>query len=760
METVHILVVEDERIVALDIKNTLEKLGHASVTLASSSAEALSAIASERTHLVLMDILLKGEKDGIETAGYILTHYNIPVIYITALADETTLERAKSTQPYGYIIKPFKERDLHTAIEMALSKHKMEVQLKESETKFRTLFEKAANPNFLIKDGIFIDCNQSALDLLKYSRKEDLIGKTPAHISPERQSDGTFSRDKIEENNRLAARGIVRSFEWDHITSDGTVFPTEVMLSTIPLHGETILHSVVKDLTQQKKVEENLRANEERYRSFFEEDLTGDFITDFYGNIIACNPAFRRIFGLDAGENPVMVKFPALFPDYDEWENFKNNLIHSKKLVYHEVALQRINGSPVFVVGNFLGNFEPNESFNGIQGYIFDDTERKKLEQKFLQAQKMEAVGRLAGGIAHDFNNLLTVINGYSEYLLATMKDGSTDQEAIKEIKQAGERAAMLTRQLLVFSRHQIIQPQIIDLNNIVNNIQKLLRRLIGENIDIIIQLDRNLGKIEADPGQMEQVIMNLVVNARDAMPGGGKLVITTANRVIKEEGDPEFPEAKPGAYRMLSVSDNGSGIDEKTRQHIFEPFFTTKAKGEGTGLGLSTVYGIVTQSNGVISLDSRPGIGTTFSILFPQPTVETVEREQDRSQTRPAGGNETILVVEDENAVRNFIIRVLSINGYGTLSARNGEEAIKTVKGFDKTLHLVISDIVMPGLNGPDTVKEIRQLHPDIRVLFITGYTDQKIPEKLEENEAIVLQKPFNPEELTLKVRTALDRR
>lgn len=628
-----ILIVEDEVIVALDIQNSLERIGYRDIRIASDGVQALEMVGERAPDLVLMDILLKGagtdSADGVSIAMTINERRDIPIIYITAYADDTTLNRAKLTQPYGYILKPFEERDLRTTIEMALYKHRMENELRRSE---------------------------------------------------------------------------------------------------------------------------------ERYRRFFEEDLTGDFIAGADGMIVTCNPAFVRIFGFASTEEAMGTDFRRLFPSAADWESFMHSIRENRMLVYHERELRRADGSPVYIVTNATGIFERGMLVE-VRGYIFDETYRKRLEQQFQQAQKMEAVGRLAGGIAHDFNNLLTVINGYSEFILSQMPAGSPFVREIEEINRAGERAAHLTRQLLAFSRKQVMQPRVVDLNTIVTNIESMLRRLIGEHIELKSSLGKDLWKIEVDPGQIEQVIMNLAVNARDAMPGSGTLTIATSNCAVPLDTPGCSPEMKDGEYVRLTVSDTGHGFGEDIGAHIFEPFFTTKAPGEGTGLGLPTAYGIVAQSMGHIDVKSRPGSGSVFTIFLPR--AEKMEPENiPRAKGAVARhGTETVLIVEDEDVVRSLICHVLELHGYTVLPARNGNEALETGGSHKGDIHIAIVDLVMPGLSGAALAARLRGLKPGIKVLFISGYTDKTIHDLITgEGNAAFLQKPFRPDELASKLREMLD--
>jgi len=387
--------------------------------------------------------------------------------------------------------------------------------------------------------------------------------------------------------------------------------------------------------------------------------------------------------------------------------------------------------------------------------------ERQRLETQYYQAQKMEALGRLVGGVAHDFNNILTVINGYSELLLQRhLGPQHPIRREVEQILESGQRAALLTHQLLAFSRQQILQPRVLDLNHIVSNIEKMLRRLIGEDIALETMLEPQLRRVKADPGQIEQVIMNLVINARDAMPGGGKLTIETANVILSEKYTRQHVETKPGPYVMLAVSDTGSGMDAETQAHIFEPFFTTKKQGKGTGLGLATVYGIVTQSGGHIWVYSEPEQGTTFKIYLPQTegTVEAINPRQTLAE--PGRGSETILLVEDEDLVRDLARHTLTGGGFTVLEAGHGAQARQVCVAYQAPIHLLVTDVVMPGgMSGSQLAQELVSLRPEMKILYMSGYTENAIVHHGVLDSGIAfLQKPFSPNELLGKVRQVLD--
>jgi PAS domain S-box-containing protein len=397
-----------------------------------------------------------------------------------------------------------------------------------------------------------------------------------------------------------------------------------------------------------------------------------------------------------------------------------------------------------------------------VYGVVSNITQRKQLEEQFHQSQKMEAIGRLAGGLAHDFNNLLTVITGYNDLLLEEHADDhDPDHTKLKQIKKATEQATLLTRQLLAFSRKQVLQPRVLNLNTIVTNMETMLRRLIGEDIELITILQEELGQIKADPGQMEQVIMNLAINARDAMPTGGKMTIETARVKLDETYARQHIGAKPGSYVMIAITDTGHGMDAEIKSHIFEPFFTTKEPGKGTGLGLATVYGIINQSDGHIWVYSEPDKGSVFKVYLPQVKASgPLDNQEDQISTPSRRGSETILLVEDEDSVRGLACRILLGEGYLVLEASNGEEALRISADYPDPIHLLLTDVVMPGgMSGRQLAANLSALRPQMKVLYMSGYTDDAIVHHGVLDEGIAfLQKPFTLIMLTHKVREVLD--
>ncbi len=516
------------------------------------------------------------------------------------------------------------------------------------------------------------------------------------------------------------------------------------------------LRGVIVDITESK------RAVEERARlsSAVKQMAEAVMITDPEGNIVYVNPAFERITGYRRaevmGKNPRILKSGRHDAEFygqmwktigggGTWSGFLLNKRKDGKIYEAESLISPVRDGAGVVV-----------NYVAVQR---DVTHERLLEAQLRQSQKMEAVGRLAGGIAHDFNNLLTIITGYSQLLADQVAQDEALAGHVAEIRKASDRAASLTRQLLAFARRQVLAPQVIDLNGVCSNMEKMLRRLIGEDVDLVSSPGANLGRVKADPGQIEQVLLNLAVNARDAMPGGGKLTIETSNVEMGEDYAASHYPAKAGRYVLMAVSDTGTGMDAETLSHIFEPFFTTKEQGKGTGLGLSTVFGIVQQSGGYITVYSEPGQGSAFKIYLPRIAEDNVSAgSEGASPDSLPRGAETILLVEDESALRSMVRGLLESHGYKVLEARNGEDALIICDQHKGPIQLLLTDVIMPEMNGPQLAERLAVFHRDMKILYVSGYTDEGIIHHgILDAGTNFLQKPFTPDALIRKVREVI---
>src|SRR5438270_2603674 len=507
--------------------------------------------------------------------------------------------------------------------------------------------------------------------------------------------------------------------------------------------------------------QESLRRSELNFRSLVTNAPYGICRCDSKGKILDANPAFLELLGHTSVDELIGRHIFALYADNDKWFDLADFLRSSDPFKGLTAEWKRKNNTTTVV--RVSGRSVENDG----EGLVFelfaeDITERRALELQLRQSQKMEAVGRLAGGIAHDFNNLLMVISGYSEFLLERLGAEPYLRGPAQEIASAAERASSLTRQLLAFSRKQMLAPRIINLNDIATENLKMLTRMIGEDVDLVMTPGRDLWSVRADGGQIEQVIMNLAVNARDAMPSGGKLTIETSNVTLGEEEARHHAPLRPGDYVMIQVSDTGVGMDAETQSHIFEPFFTTKGP-KGTGLGLSTVYGIIKQSLGYIWVESEVGRGTTFKIYLPRvagagdPARITAQAQAQRVEP----GTETILLVEDEANLRYLARQYLEKQGYKVIEAADGAVAVQIAVAHESVIHLLLTDVIMPGMNGRELAQRITEIRPNVKVLYMSGYTENVIGHNGTLDAGIrLLQKPFNLRDLKDKVREVLDAR
>jgi two-component system cell cycle sensor histidine kinase/response regulator CckA len=509
---------------------------------------------------------------------------------------------------------------------------------------------------------------------------------------------------------------------------------------------------------EHKRYEEALRRSEARSRSLILSAAFGICRCTLGGRFLDVNPALITMLGHASAEELLKLNVRSeVFVNPDELDRLAEDYRRTGSLNGVEVQWKRKDGRVIVVRLSgcaAIGCDEPEEVLELIAE---DITDRRQLEEQLRQAQKMDAVGRLAGGVAHDFNNLLMVINGYTEVLLEQLEAGGEMHQKVQSIQQAADRAATLTRQLLAFSRKQLLELKVVDVNSVIGDMERLLRPLIGENIELVTRLFPGAGHTRADAGQLEQVIMNLVVNAKDAMPEGGKLTLQSSDVTVSQNLS-EHRFIQPGRYAVISVSDTGHGMDKETQSRIFEPFFTTKEKGKGTGLGLSTVYGIVKQSNGYVFAQSELGAGTTFYVYLPRVEESAEEQSPIKSQPNEAAGCETVLLVEDEESVRELVRVTLASRGYKVLEAENGECGLQIAEDFKEQIDILITDVVMPGIGGRELAKKLLSLRPDISVLYLSGYTEDAVVTQGAVGPAIAfLQKPFTLQNLAKKVRDVL---
>jgi PAS domain S-box-containing protein len=929
MAKAKILIVEDENIVVLDLQMRLNSLGYAVAAVAATGQEAIKKAGETRPDLALMDINLKGEMDGISAAEQLRARYDLPVIYVTAFADEQTLERAKITEPYGYLLKPFEERELHTTIEMALYKHKMERKLKESERWLATtlnsigdavmatdiqgritfmnpvaealtgwteaealdrnsrqvfkvisgqsrapienLVAKAIEEGRVIelgedawlvaKDGSEIPVDDTVApirdeqgqitgtvivfhDITERKRSETemrrrhrelillnrIIAASAAEANPEamleiacRELALAFDLPQaaaaLVDTTTMAARLVAGHQPEAEATGESNVLPIDTIpviqfllnhkapLMVNDVQPESRLSSIqevmirsglasllVMPLLIEGEVAGCLGLGSAEARAFSAEEVSlawnaadqiavalarsqlaqthqllttaieqaaeSVVITDTQGAILYVNPAFEQITGYRQAE--VAGRSFRFLGRHDQatsglykiWGTVEAEGVWSGRLVN-----KRKDGSRYTVDTTIT----PVRSEQGhIVNYVAlqrDISRELQLEEQFHQAQKMEAIGQLAGGVAHDFNNLLTAINGFAELSQLQLAADDPLQESMGKILHAGRRAADLVRQLLAFSRKQDVQPQLLELNRVVTDLDKMLGRIIGEHIQIRTNLPPDLWLVNVDPTQLEQIIINLAVNARDAMPAGGHLTIETSNVVLDQDYTAMHLEAQPGEYVMLAVSDTGVGMSKDVVDHIFEPFFTTKEVGQGTGLGLATVYGIVQQSGGYIWVYSEEGQGTTFKIYLPRAVQQTVAPRQNGQGRALPRGTETILLVEDEPAVREIAARSLRGRDYVVIEAADGQDALHRYQEHGGQIQLLLTDMVMPGINGQRLAEQLSEGHPDLKTLFMSGFTDSAVEGHSGlAPDAPFIQKPFSPGALVRKVREVLD--
>ena len=812
MKQATILVVEDEAIVAADIGSRLEALGYTVAGTAGSGEQAIALAEKQRPSLVLMDIQLQGSMDGITAARTIHDRFRLPIVFLTAYAEDTTLQRAKLAEPFGYILKPFEDRELKTILEMALYKHRADEEIRRLNRLYAVLSQVNQAVVRIENEGeLFDKICRIAIEFgnfkLAWIGWIDPETKAVRPIAAAGEKVDHLSRLFVSANDQPEGRGVIgtalrtgaacvsndyladpRFQRWHALAAEigkrsiGAFpirFQGEVAGALMIYSGETnffqaeeikLLEEVALDISfaldrleseiRRRRAEELNRQNQALFLAVIEGTSDAIYVKDLLGRFLTINTSLARIAG-KSKEQVLGQDDRTLMPLEDA-----RQILETDRLVMNSGTTQtfeeviHFEGRRHFFLTTKGPVFDARGELLGLFGVARDITERKQLEEQLLQAHKMEAIGQLAGGVAHDFNNVLAAMLMNLYLLRETPNLEHETAEGLKELEKAAQHAASLTRQLLMFSRRQRMDSKRLDVWEVLRDLLKMLRRLLGEHIEIASHKEPDLPLwVEADPGMLEQVVMNLCVNARDAMPKGGRLTLSLARVEIEPESARRRTEARVGRFVCLSVADTGCGMDETVLQHVFEPFYTTKEVGQGTGLGLATVYGIVKQHEGWIEVESAVGLGTTFRIYLP--AVEAGESEAAPSPAGQApGGTETLLVVEDDEDMRRMVTLTLSRFGYEVIEARNGVEAVRLWEQHGQRIALLLTDMVMPeGMTGLDLAERLRQLKPDLKIIVSSGYSVDLLHQGAGKRAGVrFLAKPYQPTELARTIRAVLD--
>jgi two-component system cell cycle sensor histidine kinase/response regulator CckA len=632
--------------------------------------------------------------------------------------------------------------------------------LRESEGRYRILVENAPEAIVVIdaETRRFVDCNDNALRLFRVTRDE-LLQQGLADFSPTLQPDGQKSQEVVTEQIALAVVGRKPCFEWVHRNSQGDEISCEIHLIALPSISRPLVRGSILDITERKRAEAALRQSEARYRGLVDNATYGIYWATASSELLFVNPALVQMLGYSSMEELLALgSTRALYVDSAVQERLLAEYLQNGR-VESTAEWRRKDGKTIIVR---INGRRAQDSLHGsecVEVIVQDVTERMALEKQLLEAQKFEAIGQLAGGIAHDFNNMIGAIMGWADIGTEETEPDSRLRRHFQKVRHQAQRAAALTRQLLAFARRQILEPRDIDLNQGVIETLSLMEKVIGSNIEIKANLAPDLEVVRADPTQVEQVLMNLCINARDAMPQGGSLVIDSANVSFDEKFCSVRPLARPGQYAMLSVTDTGTGMDEATLSRIFEPFFTTKEFGKGTGLGLATVYGIARQHGGFVDVESKLGAGSTFRVYLPISTAPRLRREKTEDPTQVQGGSETLLVAEDHDGLRQLAFEILTNLGYRVLVAADGEKALQEFESHQSDIALAILDVMLPKLSGPEVYAQISAKKPELPVIFATGYSaDIAMLRQVQDCGLPVLQKPYTAHALARKVRETLD--
>lgn len=901
-----ILVVEDEALIAEEIKERLTQLGSDVVDTVDTGRDAVIAAQWKNPDLVLMDIRLKGQMTGVEAAAEIRKKRAVPIVFLTAHSDWETVQQAKLGDPFGYLLKPFNEADLVSTIETASRRQELEKRLSDSEYRFKATLESLDEGVITIDpDGAlgFLNpiaarltgCDSEAVigkhwrEVIRFRRDsfdrrdtdfekllqsaktveakgvltnssgdsipvsmtvspvidsanshqrlgvvltcKDLteqveFGQQMRHSeeriaavfrnspvamtivdshNPSRTLDVNKAFERMTDYTReqalqsshpetsfweseVAFREIYEEFrkygrvvgkDFNFCRADGTVRAGLISASPFTAGDTQYVLTSILDITDRKETENLLRDSEQKFHAIFNQSFQFIGLLDIAGNVLEANETSMRfadirpadVIGKPFWETPwwshsevYQEKLKAAVKRAARGEVVRMEVTHpdTEGNMHHiDFSLKPVknkDGAITMLISEGRDITELREMQTSLQ---ISEAEKSELQASYLQAQKMEAVGRLAAGVAHDFNNLLTVINGYADLIDHGINDGEEANQLIGEIHSAGQRASMLTKQLLAFSRKQVLKPKRVSLQDLIQDLGHMLERLLGEDVILSLDIHEGLWPISVDPNQLEQVIVNLAVNARDAMHLGGTLLIEAENAVIDGEAliNTDGKPISSGRYVVLRVTDNGSGMEQELIGHIFEPFFTTKDQSQGTGLGLATVYGIINQSGGSIQVKSEPHRGTTFEIYLPGLETEEIAVTSTFESQSVATGSETILVVEDDPSVRELMTTGLSMLGYKIHAACNGRDALEILGKYDSEIGLMVTDVVMPGMSGGELAEVAKEKFPAIKVLYLSGYNNDEVVKRgVIQGDARLLRKPFTIDEFSQIVREELD--
>jgi two-component system, cell cycle sensor histidine kinase and response regulator CckA len=756
-----VLLVEDNPADARLVSELLKEATGQPIALTHSVrlSDALTKLRRDGFSAVLLDLSLP-DSEGLETFTRARAGApNAPIVVLTGLADEETAATAVREGAQDYLVKGTVDGPLlYRSIRYAVERHSSDLALRASEARYRHLIEGSLQGILIHVDGIVRLANQAAAAVLGVEDAASMVGRSlwPFVALEDQPRLMEYAR------GRRDGRPVPAHYEFKAVRQDGVIIWLDCLGTTVPWEDTEATLITVVDISERKRAEEELTASEERFRQLadnIKEALLVIELPSFRPSFLS--RMWEEIWGIEIER---AYRFPdvwleSIHPDDRALVHEGRRQIERGESAVNVVRVRRPDGSIRWVRSRTFPVFDQNGVVYRMVGLVEDITEIRQTGEQLRQAQKMEAVGRLAGGIAHDFNNLLTAILGYSDLLLSDLSPGDPVAADVQQIRNAGQSAAALTGQLLAFSRQQILEPQTIDVNDVMRRVEGLLRRVIGEDVELHMNLTANIAAVTADPGQLEQAVMNLAVNARDAMPDGGHLTIETAFVELDDQYAATHAGAVSGAHVMLAVSDSGTGMDDNTKRRLFEPFFTTKPPGKGTGLGLATVYGIVKQSGGSIWVYSELSHGTTFKIYLPRVSGPVDLAVAARAGVVSWRGTETVLLLEDQPEPRAVIRDALRRHGYHVLEASSSREALDTAAQYDGPVHLLLTDVVMAEMSGRTVAQRLHASRAGLRVIYMSGYTDDTIVRHgvLEPGLAF-LQKPFTADRLLRRVREVLD--